>query len=64
MVARVQPRSSHAPFWARASENASLGGLRMRKSLWIMLAFLMVAAMVAPSVRADSVTFVCNGDNI
>ncbi len=34
----------------------------MRKSLWIIPALFMVAAIVAPSVRADTVTFTCPGD--
>lgn len=35
----------------------------MRKSLRMIPAFLIVAAMIAPRVRADSVTLTCNGDN-
>jgi len=35
----------------------------MRKSMLIIPALLMAAAVVAPCVRADSVSFTCTGDN-
>jgi hypothetical protein len=35
----------------------------MRKSLWIISALLVFAAIAAPCVRADSATFTCTGDS-
>jgi PEP-CTERM motif len=36
---------------------------KMRKTLWIVPALLIFATVVAPCVRADTVTFTCTGDN-
>src|SRR5271163_3246011 len=57
------------PFWPKGTvfrfliEPRSRSEVKMRKFLWIILALFMFAAIVAPSVRADTVTFTCTGES-